>query len=176
MTRHTPREESEAGIALIVTILLLLMISAIGLSALQHAGDENVAGSSLRRKLRSTYAADAALNIVSDRLLSTTGPIPDLSPLDTTDLTVWPDALFIDDQGFRIHARTGTADNATPQPILRVGRTRSSGSQLNVGAAGSFSYGVYRVGVVASDPGGGGAGIAALQAQITVPEGSAGYR
>ena len=164
MTRE-PRH-GEAGIALIVTVLLLLMISAIGVSALQSAGDEHALGASSRRKLGAVYAADAALSLISDQLLNGATPYPDLTPLDMPN-------LFTDDAGFAIAARSGTADTAVPQPILRVGRTSTSGSQLNVNAANTISYGVYRVSVVATDSAG---GRAQLQSQLTVPEGALGYQ
>lgn len=156
----------QAGVALIVTILLLLMMSAIGIAALQHAGDEEAVSSSSRRKLTTLYTAEAGLALMADQLLIGGGPIPDLTPLDQP-------ALFNDDAGFPIGARSGTADSALPLPPLRVGRTGSEGSMLNVGAAGANSYGVYRVGVVATDASG---GQTQLNAQFTVPEGSAGYR
>ena len=72
--------------------------------------------------------------------------------------------------------RTGCGrcpDLTLPQPILRVGRTSTSGSQLNVNAANTISYGVYRVSVVATDSAG---GRAQLQSQLTVPEGALGYQ
>ena len=69
--------------------------------------------------------------------------------------------------------RTGTADSAVPQPIIRVGRTTAGGSQLNVNSANTISYGVYRVGVVATDSAG---GRVQIQAQFTVPEGSQSYQ
>lgn len=156
----------EAGIALIVTILLLLMISSIGLAALQHAGDETVVATSSRRKLATVYVADSGLRLIGDQLLNGGGRYPDMTPLDQP-------SLFTDEAGFPIAARTGSTDTAAALPPLRVGRTVGSGSQLNVNAANTTSYGVYRVGVVATDSSG---GQTQLQAQFTVPEGSASYR
>jgi hypothetical protein len=155
----------ESGIALIITVMLLLMISLIGISALRRAGDESAMSISSKRKVKLVHAADAALNIVADQLLSSTTGSPDTTPLDQP-------ALFTEN-GFATAARTGTVDSAVPQPILRVGRTTTGGSQLNVNAANTFSYGVYRVGVVATDSAG---GRAQIQAQFTVPEGSSSYK
>ena len=62
--------QSQQGIALVITVLLLLMISALGLAALRHAGDESTIAASSRRKLAVVYAADAAMNMMAERLLN----------------------------------------------------------------------------------------------------------
>ena len=156
----------QEGVALILTVLMLLLISALGLSALQHAGDENAVAASSRRKLTVVYAADAALNMASDQLLNSATAYPDQTPLNVVN-------LFQDESGLNISARSGTIDNPVAQPIMRVGTTVASGSQLNVNSSNTTSYGVYRIGIVATDAGG---GRAQVQAQITVAEGGGSYQ
>ena len=159
--RHT----NDAGVALIVTILLLLMISALGVAALQHAGDEATDGVSSRRKLSMVYAADSGLALVLDKLTGTT-QFPDTSPVNEP-------ALLIDAAGFPLGARTGNTQTSVPQAVMRVGRTTSPGSQLNVNSSNTLSFGVYRTGVVATDS---GRGSVQLQAQYLIPEGAVSYK
>ena len=167
MKTTNARSEGQEGIALIVTVLLLLMVSAIGISALQQAGDELTASSTSRRKVNVVYAADAALNVVINQVRTSAAAvgIPNTQPFTNP-------ALMNDDAGFPIAAWTGTADNAVPQAIFKVGSTQGAKSQLNVNSANTYAYGVYRTGVAAADSAG---GRAQVQAQFTVPEGAAGY-
>ncbi len=156
----------EEGVALIITVLLLMMVSAIGLSALQHAGDESTASASSRRKLATMYAADAAINVLADRLRNGQASSPTFTqPMDEQ-------TFMLTKSGLPIAVRTGTADNAVPMPIRKVGSAAGVGGQFNIGAAATQSYGIYRVSVVATDPGG---GRTQIQAQFRVPEGSANY-
>ncbi len=156
---------AESGIALIVTILLLLLISALGTAALQHAGDELTIGASSRRKLALIYVADSALSLVVDKL-TTNAQFPDTTPLDEP-------SLLTNEAGLPFAARTGSTQTTVPQPVMRVGRTTAPGSQLNINSANTMSFGVYRAGVVALDSGG---GRAQLQAQFIVAEGSMSYK
>ena len=190
MSSQTSRRKSEAGVALILTVLMLLLVSALGLSALQHAGDEQTVAASSRRKLSLVYAADAALNVASDQLLNSGNQYP-VYQIDNNECanmnmtwyaqetdpnTPWQGSgcgLFNDDSGLPVVVRTGTVDDPNPQIVQRVGRTAGAVQQINVNAAGTTSYGVYRVGVVAHEVGG---GRAQVQAQITIAEGSVGYR
>lgn len=157
--------KGEQGIALIITVLLLLMISAIGIAALQHAGDERTVGASSRRKLLTVHAADAAMNVMADRLRTGTPSQPNFTaPMDVPNFMQAPN-------GLPIAVRSGTTDSGVAMPVLKVGTAAASGGQLNIGSV-SQSYGIYRVGIVATDPGG---GRAQLQAQFKVAEGPAGY-
>ncbi len=160
------RRPDEAGIALLITVILLLMLSAIGLSALQSAQGEANAGGRSARKLRTFFAADSALSLVQEQL--------DISNTRYPDLTAVNDNQFIQSSaGLFTGVRTGTGDNAVPQQISFVGRARRDGDQLNINAGNTFSFGIYRTDVVATDPVG---GRAELQAQYRVSEGSDTYR
>ena len=102
-----------------------------------------------------------------------------MSQLDATfnqypDTTALNDANFIQDQhGYFTEVRTGTADNAVPQSIRLVGHARQEGGALNVNSANTFTFGIYRADVVATDPTG---GRVELQAQYSVSEGTDSYK
>ena len=155
----------ESGIALLVAVILMLMVSAIALSALDRARQESTGAASDRRKIATLLAADGALAVVQNRLLTGTSPFPDTSPLQ--DL-----GFLIADTGLATSMRTGEIGTSAALPILKVGGMVRAGGQLNIGGAGTFSYGVYRTGIVAQDPTGGSV---QLNAQFSVLEGGAGY-
>ncbi len=157
---------TEEGIALLVTVVLLLLLSAIGVTALQRAQDETIGGGASRRKVSMLLAADAALHVVEAQLSSAQTQFPDVSPLDN--------AQFINDEvGLPLAVRTGSIDSSTSVPIQKVGTTYGEGGQINVNSPNTFSYGVYRTGVVVTDPGGGNV---QLQAQYSVLEGASSYK
>ncbi len=155
----------ESGIALLIAVVLMLMVSAVALSALDRARQENLGSTAGRRKVATLIAADAGLRLVENQLLTGTGPTPDTAPIE--------DLGFVDaGNGLSTTFRTGEINSSAALPILKVGGTVREGGQLNVGGAGTYSYGVYRAGVVAADPGGASV---QLNAQWTVLEEGAGY-
>jgi len=161
----TARDRDE-GVALIVTVLLLMIVSAIGLSALQHAGDESAVSASSRRKTVTMHAADAALTALADRLQTASVTSPNFTaPMDEPTFMTSPN-------GLPIGVRTGTADSAVAMPIRKVGTATGGGGQLNIGSAATQSYGIYRASIVATDSGG---GRTQIQAQFRVPEGATSY-
>ena len=162
--RRSP--ERNEGIALIVTVLLLMMISAIGLAALRHAGDERFAAGVSRSQLETLYAADGAINVLVERLSNLNANSPQLlQPMD--------EPTFMSSKwGLPIAVRTGTADSAAPLPILKVGIAPGAGGQLNIGSGFTQSWGIYRASVVATSASG---GRSQIQAQFLVPEGSPTY-
>ena len=158
----------EHGMALLVAVVLLLMVSAIGLAALQSAQDEASGSGRARRKTMTLYAADSALTMVEDRLNVAKSQYPDTGVINNT--------TFMQDQwGGATAVRTGNSENPLAQPIVRVGASSqaAAGYQLNVNASGTFSYGIYRTGVVATDQTG---GAVELQAQYSVNEGASSYK
>ncbi len=156
----------EAGIALLLAVMLLLFISAIGLSALQSAQGEAASGGRSARKVRTLFAADSALSLVRDQLNIGATQYPDIRAVDDNQFMQNSAGLFTE-------VRTGTSNNAVPQDIRFVGRARREGDQLNLNAGNTFSFGIYRTDVVATDPAGGSV---ELQAQYRVSEGADTYR
>lgn len=156
------RPRHDDGVALLIAVVLLLMVSAIGLNALQNAQSEGSAGGRSVRKASTFYAADAVLDAV--RL--------QLDPSGSQYVVPVNQALDLEDSsGSTIAARTGTAENAAATPPQAVGYGTADGDQLNIGAANSYVRSIYRVDAVAEDPAG---GRVELQAQFSVREG-AGY-
>jgi Tfp pilus assembly protein PilX len=154
------------GVALLIAVVLLLMVSALGLTALQSAQDEATGSARGRRKVMTLYAADSGLKLVEQQLASSTSQYPNRNPLTST-------SVMQDQWGTATAIRTGEAENPVAQAIQRVSKGNVEGFQLNVNSAGSFAYGVYRTGLVATDNTG---GVVELQAQYSVNEGSEGYR
>lgn len=155
----------ESGIALLIAVILMLMVSAVALSALDRARQENLGSTAGRRKVATLIAADAGLRLVEDQLLNGGSATPNTAPLQNL-------SFITASNGLATTFRTGEINSSTALPIMKVGGTVREGGQLNVGGSGTFSYGVYRSGVVAADPGGASV---QLNAQWSVLEGGAGY-
>jgi len=163
---HHQSLHDQHGVALLIAVVLLLMVSALGLTALQSAQDEATGSARGRRKTMTLYAADSGLKLVEDQLASATSQYPNRNPISNSSVTT-------DHWGGTTSVRTGTAETSVPQAIQRVSKGSMEGFQLNVNASGSFSYGVYRTGIVATDTTG---GVVELQAQYSVNEGSDSYK
>ena len=122
----------EAGVALLLAVILLLFISAIGLGALQSAQSEATAGGRSARKVRTLFAADSGLQLVRDQLNIDERQYPDITAVDDTQ--------FMQNRaGLYTEVRTGTGNNALAQEIRFVGRARRDGDQLNINAGNTFS-------------------------------------
>ena len=158
VTHHNQTERTESGVALLLTILLLLIVSAIGVSSLNRAGDELTDSSGSRRRLRNVAAAEAGLKMVGQALFdaqATTGAA--ISSINVTN--------FASEMGLSTIVRTGTiGDDGTPQPVQFIGTAGGENGDLRVGYQPSKRR-IYRVNIVASDPSGGNV---QLQAQFSV--------
>ena len=162
------RARSEEGIALLMTVMLLLIVSAMAVAALDRVRDEQQSTKNSVRYVANFSAAEAGLAMVKAQL---EGPqvngYPDTSPLDRRNFI--KNATEADNP-FGVSLRTGTIDNATPIQIEKVGEDISEGgaSEMRAGAIipGSSKL-IYRVNVVAEDPGG---GHTQIQAQFAVQQ------
>jgi hypothetical protein len=129
-TRST-RLNEEQGVALIIAVLLLLLVTAIGVAAIHHAGDEASVAGSARRSARMLHAADGGLQVAINQIAQ---PTPDLTPFTHT--------LEGGDVTIRSGARTDTA----AQPIIAAGSgPPPDGYQINVGSG--FRSRLYRANV-----------------------------
>ena len=160
------RRRDEAGIALLLSVIILLLISAVGLSALQSAQGEASAGGRTARKLRTFFAADGGLSLIKDQLTIGDTQYPNITALNDTQFLQNTANLYT-------QVRTGSTSSAVPQEILLVGRARRDGDQLNINSSNTFTFGIYRTEVLATDPVGGSV---ELQAQYRVSEGADTYR
>jgi Tfp pilus assembly protein PilX len=151
--RSTTRREE--GLALLVTVFVLLVMSAVGIMALDRARDEGTLSGRARSKTAASAIAESGVAF----LLRTQIPAARAAGLTPGDVVMSQPQFMSDQQGFATAVRTGTADNAVPAAPERVGTGRLSGSSLNLNQVGSFMYGIYRTAVVATDQGGGNAQI-----------------
>lgn len=154
----------ESGMALLIAIVLLLLMSALGLTALQHAQDEATASGRARRKDATLYAAEAGLALAQETLISNWGGA------DPSTFTIDQPSLVRDGFSNPIAVRSGRPENAAPQPISPGGSgntTPPNGFMLN----GGPSFAAVPVNIVATDLTN---GMVHLQAQYRVLLGSSG--
>jgi Tfp pilus assembly protein PilX len=162
------RLRDERGMALLIAVVLLLLMSALGITALQHAQTEASASGRSRRKDATLYAGEAGLSMVQQRLLSNWGGAT-MSPF-----TIDEDSLVTDGFGNPIAVRTGRPENAAAESIGGAGTGRAEaadGFMLNLGNQGAQSFSAIRADVVATDT---GDGMVHLQAQYRLHEGAGG--
>ncbi|MEE8556506.1 MAG: PilX N-terminal domain-containing pilus assembly protein [Myxococcota bacterium] len=146
--------KEEAGVAMILTILLLLLVSGIGIAAIEHAGEESVMAASSRRWTRTFFAADAGIQMALSRIAQT--------PPDLTQFT------FTLENGATL-VQSGTA--AAPAPIQSVGSgAPPDGYSINLGAG--FQTSLYRAQVAALGP---AAATVQLEAKFAKLDSGAGY-
>jgi len=148
MSASLPEEHRErareAGIALLASVLLLLMLASIGLASLNVVqGDQQVAGY-LNRKAVALHAADAAISRALDTMaVNGTPTVPTSSMGDTT---LYPNGQ----PSYR-------TDPTTANPIAKAGTGGLSGYGLTGGQGGSgaqFGVQYWRIRVQGEAPGG----------------------
>ena len=160
----------ESGIALIVTVLLLLLVSAIGVSALNRAGDERLIESASRRRISNLMAAEAGMEIVRQKLEGISS-----NQAVLTQIALDEPALFTDPvSGTTTAVRTGVIGDPTIESVSALGPAPTQGGdEISEGKnSASARRMVYRVNVTASDSSGANAQI---QAQFSVRVNSGGY-
>jgi len=128
LQRVTRGERREGGIALITVVLVIFLLTATALSAIDFTGQESKAGGQSRATMRSLYAADAGIQLAMSRV----------QPPE--DLTAFSFALA---DGTVVESRKRT--DGAPQPIS--GSTGlgapPDGMQVNIGSG--FGSNVYRL-------------------------------
>ena len=170
MYRDEIHSRGEQGIALLITVMLLLMVSAIGITALNRAGSEESLQKNSTRKAHTLAAAEAGVNMITNRLFlmqatNSAVVLPGLALSDPLAPLDQPQ-LIQDEYGFWTPVRTGTVDSAVAQPLERKDSMTPPGYTLNVGEQ-PWVWRIYRATVVATDPGGGNVQI---QTQYRVKE------
>ncbi len=165
----------ERGMALLIAVIVLLLMSALGLAALQHAGDEASGSGSSRRKDATLYAAESGLTMLQVKLLNSYWGSATMAPV-----TLDEDTLVADGHGNPIQVRSGAPANGTipvaqlvPDPTAaQTGKTEHpNGYMLNIGNQGAQSFKPVRADVTALDV---AQGMVHLQSQFRVHEGSGG--
>ncbi|MCA9512472.1 MAG: pilus assembly PilX N-terminal domain-containing protein [Myxococcota bacterium] len=135
--------KSERGAALVVAMFLLLLMSFVGIYALDTVAlDRQVAGFQNRKRI-AFYAAEAAVAEALDSL-ETTGT-PSVGGGNMGDTTLYP-------YGTPSYAVDPTVAN----PIAPIGAAGSEGMNLSIGQGGAakFNLQTWRIQVQGTEPGG----------------------
>jgi len=126
-SRSGSRDPREAGIALLASVLLLLMLASIGLASLNVVErDQQVAGY-LNRKAMALHAADAAVSRALGALDAT--GTPSVPATTMGDTTLYPHGQ----PSYRTDATAAT-------PIEKAGKGSLGGHTLNIGAGGGAQF------------------------------------
>ena len=80
---HFTKLREERGVALLIAVIMLLLISAIGIAALQHAREESTGGGRSRHHTRNLHAADGVLALVVQQR-------PDVREVFLSELGLFP--------------------------------------------------------------------------------------
>jgi Tfp pilus assembly protein PilX len=158
----------ERGAALLIAIVLLLLMSALGITALQHAQDEASASGRSRRKDATLYAGEAGLAMVQSNLLS------NYNGATMPSFTINEPAIVNDAYGNPIAVRSGRPENAVPEAIGGTGvgiAEAPDGFLINLGNQSAQAFSAVRADIVATDAGN---GTVHLQAQYRLHEGGGG--
>ena len=163
----------ERGMALLIAVIVLLLMSALGLAALQHSGDEASGSGSSRRKDATLYAAESGLTLMQVKLLNSYWSSPNMTPISVDEPN-----MVEDPHGYGIAVRSGAPQNGTlPAVAQLIGSTQSANSEnangymLNIGNQGSQLFKPVRADITALDVGN---GMVHLQSQFRIHEGSGG--
>ena len=162
------RARDERGAALLVAVVLLLLMSALGITALQHAQDEASASGRSRRKDATLYAGEAGLAMVQANLLN------QYNGATMPSFTINEPAMVQDQHGNPIAVRSGRPENSAPEPIGGTGSgvaEAPDGFLINLGSQSAQAFTAVRADIVATDSGN---GTVHLQAQYRFHEGGGG--
>ena len=171
MTRLTGRIRDERGMALLIAVILLLLMSALGVAALQHAGDEASGSGRSRRKDATLYAAEAGQAMAQARWYQST------QAMSSGEMTIDEPALVTDAYGNPIAVRSGvpSASGLPTSPAnlddkLKTGKgavPSRDGFMLNQQGPNTWNFRVVRADIVAQDSGN---GLVHLLAQYSLME------
>jgi hypothetical protein len=174
-SRWVRAARDEHGMALLIAVIVLLLMSALGLAALQHAGDEASGSGTSRRKDATLYAAESGLTMLQVKLLNSYWASAAMAPV-----TLDEDTLVEDGHGNPIAVHSGAPVNGTipmaqlvpdPNSTMSGKSENANGYMLNIGNQGAQSFRPVRADVTALDV---AQGMVHLQSQFRVQEGSGG--
>lgn len=133
-SRASSRTErgQEQGLALLLTVMVLIMITAMALASIYHAGEESTGGRRAKAAMDALYGADAGIELSRNRVA-----VGDLSAINMTF------------NGIQVQSRARSETSA--QPIVLVGTTGLAGdNMINVGSAIGLTNEIYRVRMTAT--------------------------
>lgn len=135
----------EAGIALLASVLLLLMLASIGLASLNVVErDQQVAGY-LNRKAIALHAADAGVARALSEMSASATHTPSVPTTAMGDATLYP----YGQPSYR-------TDPNSANPIEKAGKGQLGGHTLNIGTNGGATFEVqyWKIRVQGEAPGG----------------------
>jgi hypothetical protein len=130
---NTRIQREEEGVALLIAVLLLLLLSGIGIAAIDHSGADVALAGSSSRTARILYMAEAGLHTAASQLSS--------APANLSPFTLSFD-------GGVVTVRSGPRSASAAQPIEQAG-TGPPPEGYGVGVGGGFRSQLYRVNVTA---------------------------
>ena len=137
------------GIALIITILILLLVSTIGIASIEHSGGEFSSAGRARASTVALYGAEAGLQLAINQFAQ--------EPADLTAVNVTLD----DGTG----VQSGTRADTAPQPLTKGGTgLPPEGYSLNAGSG--YVNRRYRAEVTARTTGGSAVELESLFAKL----------
>ncbi len=135
-TRH------EQGIAMLMSVMILLLMGIMAIAAIEYSGQELAAGGRSRSSARTLAGADAGVEFALNGLSKVP---PDLSAFNVT----LPNG---------VNAQSRRRDQAGPVPLTDLGGSGMAGVEgysINIGAGGpTFSQTFFLVNVTATDAAG----------------------
>jgi len=154
--------------ALLIAVIVLLMMSALAVNALQHAGDEAVGSGSSRRKDATLYAAESGMAMMRLRLFDWMFD-PQKKPIEFYD-----PALVKDSFGNPIEVIGAPPDNgglaampAKIEPASNAKKKSGDGNDMRQGHPSSMTFVTIRPDITAKDITN---GLVHIQTQFKVPE------
>jgi hypothetical protein len=148
----------ESGMALLVAVMMLLLISAIGVAAIDHSGTASQTAGHSRRSTVTFYAADAGVQFGRTRVFQNP---PNLSPFTITmddgttartgrrtdggPVTITPPDTGAPPEGFSINVGSGTGFVSENTLFSITAQAGSSTAELETRVAQTRGgYGSYR--------------------------------
>jgi opacity protein-like surface antigen len=146
-TRPGAAGRREQGMALLVTVMIIIMIAAMAMAAIQHAGEESAGGRRTKTALDALFGASAGVEFSRVRIAE--GNLAAFSvPLDGG-----------------IQAESRRRSQSTPQPIESLGTSGlAAENMINVGSAVGITNEMYRVNVTATTNAG---AVAEVEAKVS---------
>lgn len=168
--RHCTALRDESGMALLIAVIMLLLMSALGLAALQHSSDESSGSGRSRRKDATLYAAEAGQAMAQMMLVQS------LDAFGGGEFTVDVPNMVTDGFGNPIKVRSGSpGPSGLPDSPKKLddkkyelkGVKQDDGNQLNINGPNTWKRRASRVDITAQDVGN---GLVHLQVQYSVME------
>ena len=134
-----PTGRREDGMALLVTVMVVIMIAAMAMAAIHNAGEEASGGRRTKTSLDALFAASAGIEMSRSRIAD--GNLAHI------------DVRLPGNNQIRIQSRRRS--QPTPQPIVSMGTgEQHGGNMINVGSSIGITDELYQVNVTGSSPGG----------------------